>query len=146
ESAFMELVAGYLRAAGFDVQIQTLDDAGVFAMANKGDHNMVNMGWTSNDPGVLNIVYNSANIEAGSAFSRFRSDELDALLNQAAVELDLETRRGLYEQAQMLIMQNALALPVHNYDRVMMMSPAVQGWRFDGEGYPWLAEVSLTQE
>jgi peptide/nickel transport system substrate-binding protein len=145
ESAFMELVAGYLRAAGFDVQIRTMDDAGVFEMANQGEHNMVNMGWTSTDPGVLNIVYNSANIEGGSAFSRFRSDELDGALNQAAAELDLETRRDLYEQAQMIIMENALALPVHNYDRAMLMSPAVQGWRFDAEGYPYLAEVSLAQ-
>ena len=45
----------------------------------------------------------------------------------------------------MIIMENALALPVHNYDRVMLMSPAVQGWRFDAEGYPYLAEVSLSE-
>ncbi len=81
----MELLAAYLTAVGFDVQIQTMDDAGVFEFANAGEHNIVNMGWMSSDPGVLDILFNSANIEGGSAFSRFRSEALDNALNAAAV-------------------------------------------------------------
>jgi peptide/nickel transport system substrate-binding protein len=145
EGAFMELLASYLSEAGFAVEIMTMDDAGVFEFANAGQHNLVNMGWTSSDPGVLDIVYNSANIEGGSAFTRFRSEELDNALNAAATELDREARADLYGEAQRIIMENALALPIHNYDRVMLMTPAVQGWRFDAEGYPYLHEVALAQ-
>lgn len=145
ESAFMELLAAYLSETGFAVEIMTMDDAGVFEFANAGQHNLVNMGWTSNDPGVLDIVYNSANIEGGSAFTRFRSEELDNALSAAATELDREARAAHYAEAQRIIMENALALPVHNYDRVMLMTPAVQGWRFDAEGYPYLHEVALAQ-
>lgn len=145
EEAFMELLAAYLTAVGFDVQIQTMDDAGVFEFANAGNHNIVNMGWMSSDPGVLNILFNSANIEAGSAFSRFRSEELDNALNSAAVEMDLDARNALYGEAQQIIMENALTLPVHNYDRVNVMLPSVQGWNVDSEGYTWLGGVSLGQ-
>ncbi|MBI1299679.1 hypothetical protein GC175_32545 [bacterium] len=145
ESAFMELLAAYLTEAGFEVEIMTMDDAGIFEFAGAGNHNIVNMGWTSSDPGVLNIVYNSANIDGGSAFTRFRSEELDSVLNAAGSELDRDARADLYAQAQQIIMENALALPVHNYDRVMLMTPAVQGWRFDAEGYPYLQEVWLAQ-
>lgn len=145
EDAFMELLSAYLTAAGFNVEIQTMDDAGVFEYANAGSHNMVNMGWTSTDPGVLNIIYNSANIAEGSAFTRFRDERLDALLNEAAVEIDPAARNALYAEAQQIIMENALVVPVHHYDRVMLMDPAVQGWRFDAEGYPYLSEVSLAQ-
>jgi peptide/nickel transport system substrate-binding protein len=145
EGAFMELLAAYLSEAGFAVEIRTMDDAGVFEFANAGQHNLVNMGWTSSDPGVLDIVYNSANIEGGSAFTRFRDEELDNALNAAATELDRDARAGRYAEAQRIIMENALALPVHNYDRVMLMTPAVQGWRFDAEGYPYLHEVALAQ-
>jgi ABC-type transport system substrate-binding protein len=141
----MELLAAYLTEAGFEVEIMTMDDAGIFEFAGAGNHNLVNMGWTSSDPGVLNIVYNSANIDGGSAFARFRSEELDSVLNAAASELDRDARADLYAQAQQIIMENALALPVHNYDRVMLMMPAVQGWRFDAEGYPYLHEVWLAQ-
>ena len=78
----MELLAAYLTSAGFEVEIQTMDDAGIFETANAGNHNIVNMGWTSSDPGVLDIVYNSANIDGGSAFTRFRSAELDSALDR----------------------------------------------------------------
>ncbi|MCB0117209.1 MAG: hypothetical protein KDD84_24085, partial [Caldilineaceae bacterium] len=105
ESAFMELLAAYLTEAGFEVEIMTMDDAGVFEFAGAGNHNMVNMGWTSSDPGVLNIVYNSANIDGGSAFARFRSDDLDNALNAAASELDRDARADLYAQAQQIIME-----------------------------------------
>lgn len=145
EEAFMELLAAYLTTVGFDMQIQTMDDAGVFEFANAGNHNIVNMGWMSSDPGVLNILFNSANIEAGSAFSRFRSEELDTLLNNAAVEMDLEARNALYSEAQQIIMENALTLPVHNYDRINVMLPSVQGWSVDASGYAWLNGVSLAQ-
>jgi peptide/nickel transport system substrate-binding protein len=145
ESAYMELLAAYLSDVGFDVQITRLDDAGIFDFASQGNHNIVNMGWTSADPGVLAFVYNSANIEGGSAFSRFRSAELDQTLTDAAAALDADERAALYGQAQMIIMQNALALPLHTYARLMLMAANVQGWQFDGEGYPWLSQVWLAQ-
>jgi peptide/nickel transport system substrate-binding protein len=145
EAEFMHLLANYLTDVGFAVEILEMDNAGVFAFANAGRHNMVNMGWISHNPAVLDLVYNSANIEAGSAFARFRSAELDEVLSRAAGELDPALRDSLYAQAQLIIMENALALPIHNYDRVMLMAPTVDGWRFDAEGYPYLSEVSLAR-
>lgn len=144
EDAYMELLAAYLNAVGFEVELTTLDDAGIFEVASAGEHNIVNMGWTSADPGVLSFVYNSANIDGGSAFTRFRDETLDQALAGASVALDAEQRAELYRQAQQIIMENALAIPLHTYDRVMLMRDAVQGWRFDSEGYPWLYEVSVT--
>ena len=73
EEAYMELVAGYLNQAGFEVELLTMDDAGVFEFGNAGNHNFLNMGWISSDPAVLDFVYNSANIEQGSSFTRAMS-------------------------------------------------------------------------
>jgi peptide/nickel transport system substrate-binding protein len=145
ESAYMELLAAYLKEVGFDVQIERLDDAGIFDAASQGNHNIVNMGWTSADPGVLNFVYNSTNMDGGSAFSRFRSEELDQTLTDAAAALTAEERAALYREAQMIIMENALALPIYTYARLMLLAAEVQGWQFDGEGYPWLSQISLAQ-
>lgn len=143
EEAYMELLAAYLTQAGFDVQLMTMDDAGIFEFGVAGEHSIVNMGWTSKDPGVLSFVYHSSNIEGGSGFTRFVDAELDAALEQAATELDEAARAELYRQAQQIIMENALAIPLYNYDRVMVVRSAVQGWTFDSEGYPLLYEVSL---
>jgi len=77
EEAYMELLAAYLKRVGFDVHLTTMDDAGIFTFGNAGKHNILNMGWISTDPSVLSIVYNSANIAQGSAFTRFKSADLD---------------------------------------------------------------------
>lgn len=143
EEAYMELLAAYLNQAGFEVTITRMDDAGIYEYSNAGNHNIVNMGWISRDPSVLSIVYHSDNIELGSAFTRFRSEELDSALEQAAVSLDSTEREELYRQAQQIIMENALVIPVHTYNRVMLMQAGVQGWRFDAEGFPYLYEVTL---
>lgn len=143
EEAYMELLAAYLTEAGFEVNLTKMDDAGIFEYANASNHNIVNMGWISRDPSVLNIVYNSANIEQGSAFTRFRSEELDNALNQAAQTLDSDQRAQLYGQAQQIIMENALVIPLHTYNRVTLMNANVEGWRFDAEGFPYLYEVSV---
>ncbi len=143
EGAFMELLTAYLTAAGFTVDLTTLDDAGIFEAASAGEHNLINMGWTSADPGVLSFVYDSANIDGGSAFTRFVDERLDETLRQAPVTIDEAERAALYAEAQQIIMENALALPVHLYDRVMLRQAGVQGWQFDSEGYPWLYLVGL---
>lgn len=145
EEAFMELLAAYLQQAGFEVNIRTMDDAGIFAAGSAGEHNILNMGWVSIDPGVLNIVYNSANIDGGSSFTRFRNEELDAALNDAQTQTDRDQRKADYEAVQQVIMENALIIPVHNYNRVFVMLSTVQGFSFDVEGYPWLYGIQIAE-
>lgn len=145
EAPYMELVSAYLNDVGFEVELTTMDDAAIFEFAVTGDHNLVGMGWTSADPGVLMFVYHSDNIDGGSGFTRFVDEGLDGALADATVELDDEKRTQLYADAQQIIMENALAIPLHLYDRVMLMDTTVQGWRYDSEGYPWLYEVSMQQ-
>lgn len=145
EEAFMELLAAYLQQAGFEVNIRTMDDAGIFAAGSAGEHNLLNMGWVSIDPGVLNIVYNSANIDGGSSFTRFRNSDLDAALNDAQTQTDRDQRKADYETVQRIIMENALIIPVHNYNRVFILAPVVQGFSFDVEGYPWLYGIQITE-
>jgi peptide/nickel transport system substrate-binding protein len=144
EGAYMELLAAYLNEVGFDVEITTMDDAGIFEFGVAGNHNILGMGWTSSDPGVLRYVYHSENIEAGSGFTRFVNEDLDQALEEAGTLLDPAERAERYGEAQTIIMENALAIPLHLYDRVMLMDTSVRGWRYDSEGYPWLYEVWLS--
>lgn len=143
EEAYMELLAAYLNKAGFEVNITKLDDAGVSAFGAENRHNILNMGWISRDPSVLNITYNSANIENGAAYTRFKSEELDNALNQAQQTMDPDKRKELYVTVQRIIMENALIIPLHTYDRVNLLQSTVEGWKFDPEGFPYLYEVYL---
>ncbi len=143
EEAYMELLAAYLNEVGFEVDLITMDDAGIFEFGVAGNHNLLGMGWTSADPVVLRYVYHSENIDGGSGFTRLVNADLDSALENAGVELDTAARAQDYADAQQVIMENAIAIPLHLYDRVMLMDTTVQGWRYDSEGYPWLYEISL---
>ncbi len=143
EGAYMELLTAYLTAAGFEVNLTQMDDAGIFEVANAGEHHLVSMAWISGSPSVLPIVYHSDNIEQGSAFTRFRDAELDELFDQAAVTVDDGQRSALYAQAQIIIMDNALAVPLYTLDRVLLLQPELTGFAFDAEGYAWLPGVAV---
>ncbi len=148
EEAFMELLAYYLKQVGFDVNITKLDDAGISEFGFAGKHNILNMGWISRDPGVLSYVYLSENIEGGnqSGYTRFRNERLDEIFNTAPQTLDTDVRRELYKEAQAIIMENALALPIHCYGNVYLAAPNVEGFQFDPEGFPYLYDISLAAE
>lgn len=148
EEAYMELLAYYLNEVGFEVNITKLDDAGIAEFGYAGNHNILNMGWVSRDPSVLSFVYLSDNIEGGnqSAYSRFRNDRLDEILKTAPQTLDTETRKELYVEAQLILMENAVSLPLHCYGSVYLAAQNVEGFRFDPEGFPYLYEISLAAE
>ena len=106
------------------------------------------MGWISRDPSVLSYVYDSENIEGGSqsSYSRFRNDRLDEILRTAPQTIDEAARKAMYQEAQMIIMENAIALPIHTYGNVYLADASVTGFRFDPEGFPYLYEISLAAE
>ena len=145
EEAFMGLLASYLQQVGFEVNITTLDDAGISEYGYTSKHNILNMGWISRDPSVMDYVYNSANIVDGtqSSYTRFKNDRLDEILNTAPQTLDEDARASLYKEAQMIIMENAIALPIHCYGSVYLANSAVKGFRMDAEGFPYLYEISI---
>ncbi len=144
EEAFMELLADYFTRVGFDVALTQMDDAGITEFAYAGRHNIVNMGWISRDPSVIDYTYNSANIEGGteSSYTHFRDEHFDDLLNTAPQTIDENDRAEMYREVQMIAMENALLVPVHCYGSVYLAEAAVHGFRFDSEGYPYLYEIS----
>jgi peptide/nickel transport system substrate-binding protein len=148
EEAFMAMLAEYFNQVGFDVTITQLDDAGVTEFAYAGRHNIVNMGWISRDPSVIDYTYNSANIEGGteSSYTRFRNEHFDELLNTAPQTIDENARSAMYQEIQMIAMENALLVPVHCYGSVYLTEAAVQGFRVDAEGYPYMYEISYDKE
>lgn len=143
EEQFMELLTYALQDAGFEVNLQMLDDAGITAVGQEGAHNILNMGWISPDPSALNYVFLSSNIDGGSAYTRFRNERLDEILTIAPKTVDAEERKALYGEAQQIIMGNALIIPIHIYSSMYLADSEIQGFAFDGEGYPVLYDIWL---
>jgi peptide/nickel transport system substrate-binding protein len=142
--AFNELLAGYLANAGFDVQYRSMDDGAQYEELLAGNYTLVYMYWTRPDPSPLRYLFHSENI-GGGAWTNFKDDELDTVLADGDTQTDEQIRKQDYVRAQEIIMQNALVLPMFTVNTSYLTAPAVQGFKFDLEGYPWIYDISLSQ-
>lgn len=115
-----------LKALGVPVEIQLLDSKGVQDATSAGAFDLLLWRFEWNDPDGLRIFLGSDAI--GSTNRTFYSNpEVDALLQQAAHELDPAARHELYVQAQQLILQDAPWQPLYNPVDVMAARAAVHG-------------------
>jgi peptide/nickel transport system substrate-binding protein len=143
EEAFNELLAGYLQNAGFEVNMRSMDDAGIAAEAAAGNYSFLYMYWVRADPSPLRILFHSENINGGSAYTRFSNAELDRVLADGDTQTNETIRMQDYVTAQRIIMENALVLPLFTVNTVYLTASSVQDFSFDVEGYPWLYDISL---
>lgn len=124
--AIATLLQSQLQAIGVPVEIQQLDSKAVQEATNQGAFDLLLWRFEWNDPDGLRIFLGTEAI--GSTNRTFYSNpDVDALLAQAAHELDPAVRHDLYVQAQRLILQDAPWQPLYNPVDVMAARQAVQG-------------------
>jgi len=112
-------------------------DYGVQVEAGKrGRKNMLFMGGSGYSAfDTLKPFFHSDNSENGFAWAKHQDPKLDKLLDDAVLLADDEARRReMYEQAQMLIMREALILPIYDYALLIGVNARVKGlgWRSVG--------------
>jgi peptide/nickel transport system substrate-binding protein len=109
----------------------------------KGEYNLVAFNTFGLDPGpLLNQYYASDGV---TNWTGFRSSELDNMLREAMRQNDGAVRANLYHQAQRIIMENALVLPIRDYVNLNAHSSSVRGLTFDSYGwFPLLHNVTLS--
>jgi peptide/nickel transport system substrate-binding protein len=91
---------------------------------------------------VMSNFFLSSNVDGGFAFSRLRSDELDALLNTGATATDDAAREEAYKAASVLIMEEAAILPLYQPYNLTMASTSVKDLQFTAHGwYPMLYDT-----
>jgi oligopeptide transport system substrate-binding protein len=66
--------------------------------------------------------------DGGNNRTGWSDPEFDALLEQARATFDPEARFELLQQAEALLMDGAVVIPIYNYSRKILVSPDVKGW------------------
>lgn len=141
-----ELVQAYLLQSGFEVDLQILEYAATASLMLAGEHNIARIYFSHTDPVVLTTLYHSRNIE-GTNFNRTMKpdDTLDEMLNEATSEMDVETRRMMYEDIQQYIMDQALVIPLWEETVLWGANASVRGLNFQPLGGTWFYDVWLEQ-
>ena len=101
-------------------------------------------GWSGDgDPdNFLSPLFGSSNI-GNSNYARFNSPELDALLDKAIGLSDKGERTKLYEQAQVLLNEQAPWINVAHSINFAPTSKRVQGYKQSPFGYTYLYGTKL---
>ena len=133
-NAFVEdlgtIVQAQLKDIGVDASIELVTGPIQLERATSGDFNLIFQHFAYTEPGVLDILYNSANNKPGGwSWTRYQDPKLDELLNQSSTTLDQAQRCELLVQAQQIIVDQALVLPLYGRYYVYVMAPNVKDFK-----------------
>lgn len=131
-----QVIQSQLKEVGINLELSSEAEPTVFNTYNRGDQNFANIFWWGADPESLYSLYHSSQIEQGFNWSHYTNPEVDALLEQGYVESDFDARMALYQQAQLLIMDDAPLLPVWGKMSSMAGQNGVTGWDYTLNVYP----------
>jgi peptide/nickel transport system substrate-binding protein len=98
------------RKVGVDLQLKPVEDATLFSDLSHGSFQLSTLRWLggNNDPDLFfDYVFSSKKMPpAGANRGHYRNDRLDALLDQARVETDMEKRRRLFSEVQKIVAED----------------------------------------
>ncbi len=137
------IIQGWKRDLGVNVTVRLLNQQ-VFQynMKEEADE-LFTMGWIADYPdpqNFLDILFHSGAYYNNSNFS---SKELDALLDQAAVEQDYNKRIAMYQQAEQLVIDQAPVMPLWFSRNYVLVNPRVKGYNIDPMGVPRFNQITL---
>ena len=103
-------------------------------------------GWCADYPdpqNFLEVLFHSDSAENSFAYS---SEAVDALLEEAAVEPDADRRVRLYQQAEQLVLDDWVAVPLWHSREFLLVQPYVKGFEVTPIGVPQLQNISIERQ
>jgi peptide/nickel transport system substrate-binding protein len=128
------LMATYLQAilqpVGFDVNLIQQESAVVTETLAQGNWQLsiYNSCWSTGEPNyqVRRMIGSDSTLQATN-HGGYNNPEVDALLDQALVELDPEKQVELYKQAQAVGLEEAAVAPLFDQETIIAYRPFVKG-------------------
>lgn len=127
-----QLLQADLAEIGIRAQIRVIEWGELIRRAKAGEHDLLFMGWAGDngDPdNFLTPQFSCAAVTAGTNFARYCAADLDRLISDAKVLADPQQRSDLYQQAQKLIQQRALWIPLAHPSASVLMRRGVEGYQ-----------------
>lgn len=137
-----QLLQDQWRILGIRANLQAVSGLSALLEAvNSGEYNLVAFNSFGIDPVFLNQYFLSA---GSNNWTGYESIELDNILVEAARQTDPAVRANLYTQAQNIIMEQALVLPIRDYTNLNASTANIENLIFDPYGwFPLLNNVNV---
>jgi len=150
-----EVIQANLKEVGCDahIQIVPLEDHPVVAMSK--EYNLIYCGMAHINATVLGVMYHSREAPSeghyGMGWTWFHEDnpelsqKLDDLLDEADRTAGFEERKQLYWEAQKIIAENHLAMPISQGYEIFAVSESVHDIKFNGANTPSFYDTWIEQ-
>jgi peptide/nickel transport system substrate-binding protein len=143
-------IATFLQAdlakIGVNFNLNPGSSAGYFDAVRAGQHNTQNWWDTQTDPdGVMRTLFHSSNADGGTNRNRYRNEEMDMLIDQAAGQSDPAERAALYQQIQRKVADEAIMVFFQDPLVIFGANPCLEGVKIMGGGFaPHFYAASFT--
>jgi peptide/nickel transport system substrate-binding protein len=137
-----QAIQGYLRNVGMDAQVTQLATPAWLSANISGNMSLTPLQYIAVDPDALHLWF-----LPGQYFnwSHFTDPTLTALINQGQQEPDPSKRMAIYAQAQKIIMDQAVLMPIHENVDLVMTSKKLTGLTYSGGGFEYFGAASKTK-
>lgn len=127
EHLAVAIASMWKEALGAEVQISAVEFKSLLQDIDRGDVEMFRSSWV----GDYNDAYTFLQYlksDFGINLPKYKSAAYDALLTQAAAEVDDAQRRALLQQAETIALRDHALLPLYFYVNKRLVKPEVEGW------------------
>lgn len=138
-----QLIQSDLAAIGLKANLKSLEDADFFAQLNTGKVPAFINDWTWDNGDPDNIMYSLFTAPRAVSRMGYQNAQVNNLNVQAQVEHDSTKRGQLYDQAQQLIMQDAIMVVLGYPGRIIGAKNTIQNLKVDPTGSMVLREISV---
>lgn len=141
-NAMAQAIQGYLQKVGMIVNIQQLGLPAWLASNLQGSFSLTPLQYVAVDPDALHFWYLPGQYYN---WSHFTDPRLTDLIQQAQGIPSTSARLQLYKQAQQIIMDQALELPLRENDDLVVLSNKVSNVKYSGGGFEYFYETTVSQ-
>ena len=141
-----QMLQADLAQIGIKAEIRVIEWGELIRRAKQGEHDLLFMGWAGDngDPdNFLTPQFSCAAVKSGTNFARFCDNRLDQLINAGRTTTDQSVRSRLYQQAQTLIQQQALWLPLAHPQASTLLRKGVEGYSVSPFGRVDFSKVNV---
>ena len=141
-----QLLQADLAKVGIKAEIKVIEWGELIRRAKAGEHDLLFMGWAGDngDPdNFLTPQFSCAAVQSGTNFARFCNADLDKLISEGKTTSDQDKRSKIYHQAQALIQQQALWLPLAHPTAAALTRKSVVGYSVSPFGRQDFSRVTV---
>ena len=123
-------IADMWKPLGVEVKLINTDLKTHYAhLREKGDFDIARAGWIGDYSDPQNFLFMVESDNSGFNYANYNNSEYDALMDKAAVTIDLKERAKILYDAEKIFMRDLPFIPMMYYGSLSLVSNKLNGWQ-----------------